>query len=205
MSERQEKPRLAVPVGSRDHIQGPATAPVTLVEYGDYECPSCGAAYPIVKEVRRRLGVRLRFVFRNFPLTTVHPHAQHAAEAAEAAGAQGRFWEMHDALFEHQDALADDALIGYARALGLDMIQFTRDLREHRYVARVGEDVAGGLRSGVNGTPAFYINGRRQMSRTVWKLSSRRSMRPRGSPNAASPSRRGDEPVPQRPAFERLR
>lgn len=117
MRGRQDTPRLAVPVGSRDHVQGLATAPVTFVEYGDYECPSCGAAYPIVKEVQRRLSARLRFVFRNFPLTTVHPHAQHAAEAAEAVGAQRRFWEMHDTLFEHHHALTDEALIGYAKAL----------------------------------------------------------------------------------------
>ena len=159
MSGRQERARLAVPVGSRDHIQGLATAPVTLVEYGDYECPSCGAAYPIVKAVQRRLGAQVRFVFRNFPLTTVHPRAQHAAEAAEAAGAQGRFWEMHDTLFEHQDTLTDEALIGYAKALGLDATRFAHELRQHLYAARVREDVAGGTHSAVNGTPTFYING----------------------------------------------
>ncbi len=161
MSGRRETPRLAAPVGARDHIQGLATATVTLVEYGDYECPSCGAAYPIVKEVQRRRGARLRFVFRNFPLTTVHPHAQHAAEAAEAAGAQGRFWEMHDTLFEHQSALTDAALVGYAKALDLDTTRFADELRQHQYAARVREDVAGGIRSGVNGTPTFYINGAR--------------------------------------------
>ena len=159
MSGRQERARLAVPVGSSDHIQGLATAPVTLVEYGDYECPSCGAAYPIVKAVQRHLGAQVRFVFRNFPLTTVHPHAQHAAEAAEAAGAQGRFWEMHDTLFEHQDALTDEAPIGYAKALGLDTTRFAHELRQHLYAARVREDVASGAQSGVNGTPTFYING----------------------------------------------
>ncbi len=161
MSGRRETPRLAVPVGARDHIQGLATAPVTLVEYGDYECPSCGAAYPIVKEVQRRLGAQLRFVFRNFPLTTAHPHAQHAAEAAEAAGAQGRFWPMHDILFEHQGALTDAALVGYAKALDLDTTQFADNLRQHQYAVRVREDVAGGIHSGVNGTPTFYINGAR--------------------------------------------
>jgi protein-disulfide isomerase len=148
-----------VPVGARDHIQGLATARVTLVEYGDYECPYCGAAYPIVKDVQRRLGAQVRFVFRNFPLTTVHPHARHAAEAAEAAGAQGRFWEMHDTLFEHQSALTDAALVGYAKALDLDMTRFADELQQHRHAARVREDVAGGIRSGVNGTPTFYING----------------------------------------------
>lgn len=159
MSGRQATARLAVPVSSRNHVQGLAAVPVTFVEYGDYECPSCGAAYPIVKEVQRRLGARLRFVFRNFPLTTVHPHAQHAAEAAEAAGAQGRFWEMHDTLLGHQEALTDKALIGYAKALGLDVIRFAHDLRQHRYAARVREDLASGARSGVNGTPTFFING----------------------------------------------
>src|SRR4249919_2429553 len=109
--------RLTMPVGPRDHAQGPADAPVTLVEYGDYECPHCGRAYPIVKEVQRRLGARLRFIFRNFPLGEMHPHAQHAAEAAETAASQGLFWEMHDALFEHQHALDDSHLIQYAKRL----------------------------------------------------------------------------------------
>lgn len=154
-------PRLAVPAGARDHIQGLATALVTLVEYGDYECPYTGAAYPIVKEVQRRLGAQVRSVFRYFPLTTVHPHAQHAAEAAEAAGAQGRFWPMHNILFEHQGALTDAALVGYAKTLDLDATRFGDELRQHQYAARVREDVAGGIRSGVNGTPTFYINGAR--------------------------------------------
>src|SRR5687767_15951877 len=105
---------LSLPVTVDDHSQGDANAAVTLVEYGDYECPHCGRAYPIVKELQRRLGPQLRFVFRNFPLSQVHPHAQHAAEAAEAAAVDGRFWEMHDALFEHQDALGDRHLIEYA-------------------------------------------------------------------------------------------
>src|SRR5580765_3448668 len=106
--------RLTMPVGTRDHAQGPADAPVTLVEYGDYECPHCGRAHPIVKEVQRRLGSKLRFVFRHFPLKEIHPHAEHAAEAAEAAGAQGKFWEMHDRLFERQFALEDSSVLEYA-------------------------------------------------------------------------------------------
>src|SRR4051812_47478292 len=106
--------RLTMPVGARDHAQGPADAPVTLVEYGDYECPHCGRAYPIIKEVQRRLGLKLRFIFRNFPLSESHPHAQQAAEAAEAAAAPGRFWEMHDMLYEHQQALDTSHLVGYA-------------------------------------------------------------------------------------------
>jgi protein-disulfide isomerase len=153
--------RLTLPVSDRDHVQGPATAPVTLVEYGDYECPYCGAAYPIVKRLQERLGDRLRFVFRNFPLTTVHPHAEHAAEAAEAAGAQGKFWEMHDHLFEHQRALMDRKLAEYAAATGLDLDRFARDMDGRAHTDRVRTDFMSGVRSGVNGTPTFFINGRR--------------------------------------------
>jgi protein-disulfide isomerase len=152
---------LTPAVGEQDHIQGPASAPVTLVEYGDYECPYCGAAYPIVKELQRRLGDRLRFVFRNFPLTNAHPHAEHAAEAAEAAGAQGKFWAMHDALFEHQDALMDEALLAYAAAIGLDVVRFAGEMEAGTYAGRVREDFMTGVRSGVNGAPTFFINGRR--------------------------------------------
>jgi len=129
------------------------------VQYGDFECPSCGRAYPIVKEVQRRLGAKLRFVFRNFPLTESHPHAEHAAEAAEAAAAQGQFWEMHDTLYENQQALDDDDLVGYAEALGLDGSQFEEELSRHAHKARVREDFMSGVRSGVNGTPTFFING----------------------------------------------
>jgi protein-disulfide isomerase len=156
-----EVPRLTMPVGNRDHAQGSADAPVTLVEYGDYECPHCGRAYPIVKEVQRRLGSRLRFVFRNFPLSESHPHAQHAAEAAEGAAAHGQFWEMHDALFEHQRALGDDHLVAYAAKLGLDPKTFEQELHAHAHTARVREDFKSGVRSGVNGTPTFFINGER--------------------------------------------
>jgi protein-disulfide isomerase len=153
---------LTVPVSEdRDHIQGAPDAPVTLVEYGDYECPYCGAAEPIVKQVQARMGDRLRFVFRNFPLTTAHPHAEHAAEAAEAAAAQGRFWEMHDLLFANQRRLGDADLRAYAEELGLDLEAFDRDLAEHVHAARVQEDFMSGVRSGVNGTPTFFINGAR--------------------------------------------
>jgi protein-disulfide isomerase len=156
-------PTLSPPVGPRDHVIGPANAPVTLVEYGDYECPYCGAAHPIVKEIRRRLGDGLRFAFRHFPLTRVHPHAEHAAEAAEAAAAQGpaRFWQMHDMLYEHQDALDDEYLAVYAAAIGLDVERFTLELLEGIYAPRVREDFLSGVRSGVNGTPTFFINGHR--------------------------------------------
>ena len=151
--------KLTMPVGQRDHWRGPETAPVTLVEYGDYECPYCGKAYPIVKEIQRRLGDRLRFVFRNFPLTQSHPHAEHAAEAAEAAAAQEKFWEMNDYLFEHQQALDDAHLVHYAVALHLDKEKFEREMTEHVYANRVREDFLSGVRSGVNGTPTFFING----------------------------------------------
>ena len=153
---------LTVPVDAdRDHIQGPADAPATLVEYGDFQCAYCGKAYPIVKEVQARMGHRLRFVFRNFPITTSHRYAEQAAEAAEAAGAQGRFWDMHDVLFENQRRLADDDLRGYAERLGLDLDRFDADISAHTYAERVREDFMGGVRSGVNGTPTFYVNGAR--------------------------------------------
>jgi len=151
---------LTLPVSDdRDHIQGPATAPVTLVEYGDYECPYCGAAYPIIKQVQERMGERLRFVFRNFPITTSHPHAEQAAEAAEAADAQGRFWQMHDYLYEHQAHLENGDLLRYGAELGLDVDKFSDELARHVHEARVREDFMSGVRSGVNGTPTFYING----------------------------------------------
>jgi protein-disulfide isomerase len=151
--------RLSLPVSDRDHAQGDAHAMLTLVEYGDYQCPYCGRAYPIVKGVQRRLGPKLRFVFRNFPLGEIHPHAQHAAEAAEAAAGQGRFWEMHDALFEHQGSLDDRHLVQYAEALELDRDRLQRDLASHTYADRVREDFMSGVRSGVNGTPTFFVNG----------------------------------------------
>ena len=152
---------LTVPVTERDHIQGNPNAPVTLLEYGDYECPYCGAAYPNVKLVQQQMGERLRFVFRNFPLAQIHPHAEHAAEAAEAAGEQGKFWEMHDTLYEHQSALDDTDLIQYAADLDLDIQRFEEGLIAHTYATRVREDFLSGIRSGVNGTPTFFINGRR--------------------------------------------
>jgi protein-disulfide isomerase len=153
-----ETVKLTLPVGQRDHIQGLDTAPVTLVEYGDYECPYCGDAYPIIKQVQKNLGNKLRFIFRNFPITQIHPHAQHAAEAAEAAAAQNKFWEMHDYLYEHQLALDDNHLEKYASRLGLDITQFNHDMASHAHAQRVREDFLSGVRSGVNGTPTFYIN-----------------------------------------------
>jgi len=150
---------LTVPVtADRDHIQGAADAPVTLVLYGDYECPYSGKAYPIVHQVRARMADRLRFVFRNFPITTLHPHAERAAEAAEAAAAQGKFWEMHDLLYENQKRLRDRDLHAYAEQLGLDVERFDKELAEHVHIARVHEGLRSGVRSGVEGTPTFFVN-----------------------------------------------
>jgi protein-disulfide isomerase len=150
--------RLRVPVGPGDHIQGIAQARVTLVEYGDFECPYCGSAYLLLKEVQGRMGESLRFVFRNFPLVEAHPHALAAAEAAEAAGAQGQFWPMHDMLYEHQSALGLAHLRAYAKNLTLDEARFAHDLETHAFRARVEEDFRGGVRSGVNGTPTLFVN-----------------------------------------------
>lgn len=161
-SEGPSGPQLTPPVDpARDHVRGPTDAPVTLVEYGDYECPHCGRAHPIVETVRERLGSDLRFVFRNFPLGTQHPHAERAAAAAEAAGSQGAFWPMHDHLFDNQDALTEADLLEYARAVGLDLDRFQDDLAAGTFEDRIREDVRSGARSGVNGTPTFFVGGRR--------------------------------------------
>jgi protein-disulfide isomerase len=155
----REDGRLTPPVSERDHVAGPDDAPVTLVEYGDYECPHCGRAHPVVKAVQRELEGQLRFVFRNFPLAEAHPHALLAAQSAEAAGAQGRFWEMHDMIFEHQDALELQDIVGYAESLGLDITRFESDLAAGTYEKKVRDDFRSGVRSGVNGTPTFFVNG----------------------------------------------
>jgi protein-disulfide isomerase len=152
---------LTPPVSARDHAQGPNNAPVTLVEYGDYQCPYCGAAYPVVKRLQKVLGEKLGFVFRNFPLTQAHPYAMIAAEAAEAAALQGKFWEMHDLIYENQDDLEPDALPAWAEKLGLDLAKFGAALRQGDVSKRVKEDRMSGIRSGVNGTPCFFINGAR--------------------------------------------
>jgi protein-disulfide isomerase len=154
--------RLRVPLTNRDHSRGGGLdAPAVLVEYGDYECPACAAMQPIVDNVGMMLGERMCYVFRHFPLSTIHPHAEHAAEAAEAAAAQFTFWPMHALLFEQQDALDDASLLEYADELGLDVVRFGRELVEHEHAARVRADFMGGVRSGVNGTPTFFINGLR--------------------------------------------
>ena len=157
MSERA----LIPPVSADDHATGPDDAPVTLVEYGDFECSYCGMAYPLVNGIRRKLGTQLRFVFRNFPLREAHPHAQHAAEAAEAAAAQGHFWEMHDMMYEHQDALEDADLLRYAKKIGIDELRVARELETGTYTRRVRDHFRSGVQSGVNGTPTFFINGQR--------------------------------------------
>lgn len=151
--------RLTPPVGPGDHILGDPGALVTLVEYGDYECPHCARAHAIVHEVMRRVGRDLRFVYRHFPLSQVHPHALREAEAAEAAGTQGKFWPMHDTLFENQDAVELEDLIGYAVIVGLDAVRIADDLAEHTHLERVKSDFQSGARSGVNGTPTFFIDG----------------------------------------------
>ena len=152
-------PRLVLPVGPRDHILGAATAPLTLLEYGDYECPFCRTAHSVVRNVRERMGPRLRFVYRHFPLVNVHPRAEPAAEAAEWAVAERRFWDMHDRLFEYQDALGDEELVTHAAALGLGVPRFVREFTRGMHAARVHEDFVSGVRSGVNGTPTFFLNG----------------------------------------------
>jgi protein-disulfide isomerase len=145
----------------RDHIQGESSAPLTLIEYGDYECPHCAHAHPIVKEIQKTLGKDLCFVFRNFPLTEVHPHAELAAEAAEAAAAQGKFWPMHDAIFEHQPRLSLPLMQKLAVELALDPSLFAADLENRSFKDRIHEDFMSGVRHGVNGTPSFFINGER--------------------------------------------
>jgi protein-disulfide isomerase len=150
---------LAVPVSERDHNQGPTTAAVTLVQYGDYECPYTRRSTWVVQAIQQELGDQLRFVYRNFPLTEIHPHALHAALAAEAAAAQGKFWQMHDYIFHHQHTLEDADLAQFAEAVGLDMQQYAGDMTEQRALALIEEDMEGGERSGVQGTPTFFING----------------------------------------------
>jgi protein-disulfide isomerase len=152
---------LKTPVGTQDHIQGNAKAPCTLVEYGDYECPHCGAAYPLVKEIQEHFGKKLRFVFRNFPMTNLHANAQSAAEVAEFAATEGRFWEMHDLIFENQTRLGDYLYTELAKKLKIDPTALQDSLANETFTKRVRDDFSGGVRSGVNGTPTFFINDRR--------------------------------------------
>ena len=153
--------KLSIPINAEDHRQGDLDAEVSLVEYGDYECPSCGLAYPIVKRLQKHFGKRLVFVFRNFPLTQMHPWAGPAAEAAEFAGAHGKFWEMHDLLYENQERLGDELFSTLAGELKLSPAEMESAIAEEKYRARIRADFSGGVVSGVNGTPTFYINGQR--------------------------------------------
>lgn len=151
---------LLIPVSAQDHIQGPDSAAITLVEYGDYQCPYCGEAYPMLKAVQRAMGERMRFVFRNFPISEIHPHALPAARFAEAAAEAGLFWEAHDLLYQRQDALGASDLQAYARQLGVDEA-LLQAAANGAFDARIEGDFMGGVRSGVNGTPCLFINGKR--------------------------------------------
>jgi len=151
---------LTLPVNNADHTLGPDHAPVTVVEYGDFECPNCKQAAPAVKLLLERFEERVRFVYCHFPLEDVHPHALLAAEAAECAGGQGKFWEMHELLFANQEHLKLKNLHGYAEQLGLDMARYTAEMDDHVYLQRVREHIDSGLKSGVRGTPGFFVNGR---------------------------------------------
>ena len=151
--------KLRPPVGGNDHVQGDVTAPLELVEYGDYQCPHCGRAYPIIKRIQRKMGQDLKFVFRNFPLSEAHPQAFQAAIATEAAAKQGAFWAMHDIIFENQALLEELPFIEFAKRLGLDISRFEKDLDDPTLAEKVDSDFSSGVRSGVNGTPGFFING----------------------------------------------
>jgi protein-disulfide isomerase len=151
---------LAVPIGATDHVMGAPHAPATVVEYGDFECPNCKQAQPAVKMLLERFAGRVRFVFRHFPLEEVHPHALGAAQAAESAAGQGKFWEMHDLLFAHQEHLRAADLRRYAEQLGLDMARYTAEMDDQIYLQRVREQLQSGLDSGVRATPTFFVNGR---------------------------------------------
>ena len=151
--------KLKPAVNSNDHVQGNQNAIIELVEYGDYQCPHCGHAYPIIKNMQKELGNKIKFIFRNFPLSEIHPNAMNAAVAAEVASAQNKFWEMHDIIFENQDFLSDVNLVKYAAKLGLNIEQFKADFEKPKYLKKVEADFESGIRSGVNGTPSFFING----------------------------------------------
>ncbi|HET6993946.1 MAG TPA: DsbA family protein [Chitinophagaceae bacterium] len=151
--------QLIPAVNSNDHQYGNSSAALELVEYGDYECPYCGRAYPIVKSIQEELGPDLKFVFRNFPLSKIHQHAFSAAVAAEAAGLQEKFWEMHDFIFENQKTLEIENILGLADAIGLNLELFKIDIQQKNLIDKVEKDFESGLRSGVNRTPSFFING----------------------------------------------
>jgi protein-disulfide isomerase len=187
---------LTPPVSQNDHVLGSYRPLVTLVEFGDYDCPFCGRAHPVVKDALRRMSSEIRFAFRHFPIARAHPHALPAALAAEAAGAQGQFWPMHDTLFENQNALEDDDLVGYAGDLGLDVDRFIADIESGTHLQKVRSDFRSGIRSGVNGTPTFLVDGQRfdgswadgSLTRTLAALVRARSLGPSGE-RGESPQR----------------
>lgn len=154
-------PKLRIPINNNDHILGNPKASITLLEYGDYQCPSCGTAYPFIKRLLKQFYGELRFVFRNFPLQEVHQFAMIAAVAAEAAALQNKFWEMHNIIYENQKDLDGNSLLYYAEVLNLDRQTFTKDSQNHSLFIKVEQDFEGGVRSGVNATPTFFINGNR--------------------------------------------
>lgn len=151
--------KLTPPVNKNDHVLGSPHAAILLVEYGDYQCPHCVAAHPIVKKIQKKLDNNLGFVFRNFPLSNIHVWAIPAAKAAEAAGRQNKFWQMHDMIFEHQILPGEHAFLKFAEELGLNSIQFKRDFADKSLLEKIESDFESGIRSGVNGTPSFFING----------------------------------------------
>lgn len=175
MFKQMDAPVLTLPVSAqRDHILGSSKAGITILEFGDFECPFCREAHFILKDIMGSSSDLVQLAYRHFPLTQVHPHSQRAAEAAEAAGAQGRFWEMHDLLFENQHALDDYDLVNYASALNLDVMRFRLELLQGTHIPRVREDFLAGIRSGVNGTPSFFVDGRRYDG--PWDLESLNAM-----------------------------
>jgi protein-disulfide isomerase len=162
MTSHEAVRKLTVPVSiGLDHIRGSVNAPITIVEYGDFECPYTGGAYPVIKELTKQFNEKIYFVYRNFPLNDIHPHAQHAAEAAEAAAAQDKFWQMHDYLLEHQKALDDHHLVEYAQKVELNIDRFKKEMSEHVYAPLINKSLKSGIDSGVEGTPTFFINGER--------------------------------------------
>jgi len=151
---------MSIKINEKDHVQGNENAKIELIEYGDYECPYCGEAYPIIKKVQKELGNNLKFIFRNFPLVEMHPFALHAAIASEAAAEQGKFWEMHDILYENQKNLKDSDLIKYAEKIDLDVSKFEEDFNSNNIYQKIKEDFDSGVKNEIQGTPAFFINGK---------------------------------------------
>ncbi len=151
---------MNIEITQNDHVQGPFDAPVEIIEYADYQCPYCKNAHYVIKEIHKQLGDNLKFIFRNFPLTDMHPYALHAAMAAEIAGGQNKFWEMHDTLYDNQDALDDYYLLQYAKDLNLDIDKFEKDFKDKKYLRKIQDDFESGTKNGVQGTPAFFINGK---------------------------------------------